>query len=116
MNMDGETPKKPRSLWPKEHGAYAQLLAPLALALVHGPITPASVALAIASVLAFVAHEPLLVVLGLRGTRAAREEGPRARRHLLALGGGALALGAAGLALAPREVLLAAAAVPSGHA
>lgn len=100
----------PRSLAPKEHGAYGQLATPLVGALLAGRPSVAALALTAASALAFVAHEPLLVVLGLRGTRAAREEGPRARRHLLALGGGALALGAAGLALAPREVLLAASA------
>lgn len=105
MNMDGETPKKSRSLWPKEHGAYAQLLAPLALALVHGPLTPASVALAIASVLAFVAHEPLLVALGLRGRRAQEEEGARAKNVGLTLGALAVALGAFGLATGERAGL-----------
>ncbi len=100
-------PDAPRSLAPKEHGAYGQLATPLLAALLAGTPHLAALAITVASALAFVAHEPLLVVLGLRGTRAAREDGARARRRLLTLGGAAVVLGAAGLALAPREVLLA---------
>jgi hypothetical protein len=104
--MEAETPRKSRSLWPKEHGAYAQLLGPLAVALIHGPIEAPGAAIALASVLTFVAHEPLLVTLGLRGPRALEEAGKRARGLALALGAVALALGAFGLVTGPRAALL----------
>jgi hypothetical protein len=58
-------------------------------------------------VAAFVAHEPLLVVLGQRGRRAAETDGPRARRLLAILGAGAALAGTVGLALAPRAARLA---------
>jgi hypothetical protein len=73
----------------------------------------ASVALAAAAAISFAAHEPILVLAGQRGTRARREEGARAARILAALGGGALALGAIGLALAPAEARISA-LVPIG--
>jgi hypothetical protein len=59
-------------------------------------------------VLAFLAHEPLLVVLGQRGKRVKDAVGARALRRLLALGLGAAAAGAVALALAPASVRLAA--------
>lgn len=97
----------PRSLAPKEHGAYGQLATPLLAALLAGTPTFAALGLTVAAGLAFAAHEPLLVALGLRGARAAREEGARARTRLFALGGGATALGAASIALGPAGVGLA---------
>jgi hypothetical protein len=90
-----------RSLVPHEHGAWGQLAMPLVTALAIGRPTPAAALLAAAIVLAFVAHEPLLVLLGQRGRRVAQEEGPRARRWLAALGAAAAVAGAAGIALAP---------------
>jgi hypothetical protein len=72
-----------RSLLPKEHGAWGQLLLPLAVALsavdaVHWPAW----LLAAAAFALFMAHEPLVVWLGQRGRRAAREQSARAVRHL----------------------------------
>jgi hypothetical protein len=90
-------------LVPREHGAYGQLGMALVSALAIGGLTVASVALALAAVLAFVAHESLLVVLGQRGRRLRDEEGPRAVRTLVVLGGAAAVAGAVGLALAPPE-------------
>jgi len=89
------------SLWPKEHGAYAMLLFPLvcALLLVRGAL-PALV-LALGVVLAFLAHEPLLVLLGRRGPRALRALGASARPRLALLASLAVALGVLGLWLAP---------------
>lgn len=95
------TSAAPRSLLPHEHGAWGQLAMPLLTALLIGAPTPAALALTAAVVLAFVAHEPALVLLGQRGRRARDEEGPRARRWLLATGGLAAATGALGAALAP---------------
>jgi hypothetical protein len=91
------------SLIPREHGAYGQLGMALATALAIGRPGFASLALAVASVLAFVGHESLLVLLGQRGRRVKDEEGPRARRMLAVLGGLAAVIGLAGLWLAPPE-------------
>ncbi len=100
-------PPATRTLVPHEHGAYGQLAMPLVTALAIGRITIAAVALAVAIVLAFVAHESLLVVIGQRGKRALEGDGPRARRLLAWLGGGTLLLGGAGLVLAPGAARLA---------
>lgn len=77
--------RRPRSLWPREHGAYAQLAAPLVTALVVRPPTWVAGVLALAAVLAFLANEPLLVVLGHRGRRMRELEGGRAARRLAVL-------------------------------
>lgn len=90
-----------RSLAPREHGAYGQLGLPLVAALAMGSPSLASVLLASASVAAFVAHEPLLVVLGRRGPKALREDGARARHRLGLLGALALASAGVGAWLAP---------------
>lgn len=79
------TPSRSRSLWPKEHGAYAQLGLPLVTALVAGHPTRASFAFALAAVAAFLAHEPAAILLGVRGARARRESAGRAWRLLGAL-------------------------------
>ncbi len=102
----------PRALLPHEHGAYAQLFFPLLTALWLGSASRAAVLIAAATVVAFVAHEPLLVATGARGHRARVRDGARARRRLAALAIAGLALGAAGLALSPRSVL-AVAAIPA---
>jgi hypothetical protein len=98
-----------RSLWPREHGAYFQLAIPLLAALATRVPTVAAAGLAAASCMAFLAHEPLLVVLGLRGRRMQRDAGPRARQRLAVLGSGAAIAGFAALALAPGGALLVAA-------
>ena len=69
-------------LLPREHGAYGQLLFPLATVMVIGNGAPAALALGGACVMAFVAHEGLLTLLGHRGARAARA---RRRDALLSL-------------------------------
>jgi hypothetical protein len=78
-------PAKAGSLAPKEHGAYGQLALPLVAALASVRPGLASLLAAGAAVAAFVAHEPLLVVLGHRGPRAQRELGERARSRLMVL-------------------------------
>ncbi len=88
-----------RSLWPREHGAYGQLGLPLLTALLLGRPTVAALSLTVAFCAAFVAHESLLVVLGLRGGRAKREAGDRATRWLVVLGAVAALGGAVGVAL-----------------
>jgi hypothetical protein len=95
------SPTPPRSLLPHEHGAWGQLAMPLLTALAISRPTPAAVALVAAVVLAFLAHEPALVLLGQRGRRVKDEEGPRARRWLAVTGGLAAVSGAAATLLAP---------------
>ena len=98
-----------RSLWPREHGAYAQLLAPLAMALVVRTPVAASWLLAAAAVCAFLANEPLLVVLGHRGKRLRETDGRRAAIRLAITAGGAVIAAALGLVLASRVALAVAA-------
>jgi uncharacterized protein YhhL (DUF1145 family) len=74
-----------RSLAPKEHGAYGQLGLPLFVGLALGTPHVLSWCVALASVLAFLAHEPLLLVLGQRGKAAQRTQAERARRKLFGL-------------------------------
>jgi hypothetical protein len=81
---------------------------PLATGLALGRPGAAALLLAAGVVLAFLAHEPLLVVLGQRGRRVKDALGERAGRRLAVLGAGAAAAGAAALALAPPAVRLAA--------
>ena len=90
-----------RTLVPHEHGAYGQLLMPLVTALAVTRLTAPALWLALALVLAFLAHESLLVVVGQRGKRALETDGPRAARLLGWLGGAAVASAAVGLAFAP---------------
>ena len=66
----------------------------------------AALGIGAAGVAAFLAHEPLLVVLGRRGNRAFREDGPRARRRLCWLGVGVALTGCLGFASAPIAVQL----------
>ncbi|HZZ85046.1 MAG TPA: YwiC-like family protein [Anaeromyxobacteraceae bacterium] len=101
---------RPRSLFPKEHGAYGQLLLPLVTALAVSRPTVSSALLTLASLTAFGAHEPLLVLAGLRGKRPAEEDAPRSRALLARLAGFTAAFGLAGVALAPPAARLALAA------
>jgi hypothetical protein len=94
-------PRPSRSLAPREHGAYGQITLPLAAALAGGRPGIGAFCLGGAGLLVFFAHEPLLVAIGLRGTRALREDGPRAKRRLVELGAGAALLGGVGLLSAP---------------
>ena len=91
-------------MFPKEHGAYGQLLFPLGTSLAVAGVSTAALLLALAAGAAFVAHEPLLVLLGGRGVRARREQGGQAARWLIATGGTALVSGAAGCWLMPSGV------------
>jgi len=89
-------PGKP-NLLPKEHGAYAELAFPLVTGLgLAAPSFP-SMALGTAAVFFFLAHEPLAVVLGARGTRIRDQLGARARTRGKLLLGCGLILGAAGI-------------------
>ena len=86
---------------PREHGAYGQLLFPLVTALAIGHPGAAALTLSAAAIFAFLAHEPLLVLLGQRGRRAAQEQRRRAWRALAAWTVAALACAATAIALMP---------------
>jgi hypothetical protein len=94
-----ESPK--RFLWPREHGAWAQMAMPLVTGLALGRPGIAACLFALAAALAFLAHEPGLVLLGTRGARARADDGPLAWRLLAVLGGLSIAAAAPALALAP---------------
>ncbi len=95
------------SLLPREHGAWGQLAFPLATALNIGRPGAGAFLLCAAVIAAFLAHEPLLVVLGRRGSLARDAHGRGALRALLVAGLAAAALAAAGLWLSSPAAWLA---------
>jgi hypothetical protein len=89
------------SLWPREHGAYVQLLAPLLAILLFVSPSGASIAWMLMAVCLFLLHEPVLVLLGRRGQRARSELAVAARHRIEWLGAGAAVFGLGGVLLAP---------------
>jgi hypothetical protein len=96
---------------PKEHGAYSQMALPLATSLIVAGLQAPSALLATSVVAGFLAHEPMLIVLGHRGRRVRQEQGTRALSWLVALATLTLATGIAGMAMST-PVARALAAVP----
>lgn len=90
-----------KHLLPREHGAYAELGFPLLSGLVLASPGLAAWLFVAAAILLFLANEPLVVLLGVRGKRAREEHAVAARRGLAALGGLGAVAGLAGLWLAP---------------
>jgi hypothetical protein len=93
-----------RSLLPRDHALYGQILFPVVTALGAARFTASAIGIAIAAVAAFCACEPALILLGHRGSRALDEHGDRAWHRLpwlVALAGGA---GGIGIALMPIEL------------
>ncbi|MFW5875287.1 MAG: YwiC-like family protein [Myxococcota bacterium] len=88
---------KPPSLWPREHGAYMEIAFPTLSAWILGAPGPAAFALGTAAFLTFLAHEPMMVVLGGRGPRRQREQGRAALIRLAMLIAAAATTGAIGL-------------------
>jgi hypothetical protein len=106
---------KAAALWPREYGAYAELVFPLLTAFVAGGASPSGAALAVSVVCWFLLSEPLAVLRGTRGRRVQDERSEPARRRagwLTALG---TTVAAAGVVLAPWAARLAA-LVPAGAA
>jgi len=66
------------SLLPREHGAYGQMAFPLITSFAVAGVTTPALLIAFGVVAGFLAHEPLLVLLGRRGLRASREQWRRA--------------------------------------
>jgi hypothetical protein len=90
-----------KALLPREHGAYAQLGFPLMTGLWYAGGHPGAIAFAAVAVSAFLAHEPLSLIMGMRGIRLRDALVGPARRRLWVLAGLAVvALGAAAV-LAP---------------
>ncbi len=94
----------PRSLSPREHGAYGQLGLPMLAALGAGRPGAAAVLLSAGAWALFLGYEPALVLLGRRGERLQTEERPRAMARLVGLALVGAFLGGAGLVLAPAPV------------
>jgi hypothetical protein len=92
-----------KHLLPREHGAYAELGFPLLSGLILGSPGAAAWLLAAAAVLLFLANEPLVVLLGVRGKRAREEHAAGARRSLALLAGLGIAAGIAALWTAPEQ-------------
>lgn len=90
-----------KHLLPREHGAYAELGFPLLSGLVLGSPGAAAWLFVAAAILLFLANEPLVVLLGVRGKRAQEENAGAARRLLVLLGGAGVVAGLAALWLAP---------------
>ena len=63
---------------PREHGAYSQMALPLVTSLVVARASLPAILMAIAVVCGFLAHEPLVLLLGSRGVRARHATGSRA--------------------------------------
>lgn len=93
-------PKDP-SLWPREHGAYVQLLAPMLASLLFVRPSAAALAWACMAGTLFLLHEPVLVLLGRRGQRAKATLGGPAKRRVVGLLGIAAGAFATGVWLAP---------------
>ncbi len=92
------------SLWPREHGAYAELAFPLASGLTLAGPSMSGGCVALAGLLLFLAHEPLAVASGTRGARRREGTGPRAGRRFVMLAAGALVLGVCSILLGGPEV------------
>lgn len=91
---------------PREHGAYAELLFPIVSVFLGGAPTTSTWLFAVGAIACFLSNEPLLVLVGQRGTRAKREAGPRAKRAILILFLLAVAAGVGGIILASRPARL----------
>jgi hypothetical protein len=86
---------------PREHGAYSQMALPLVTALVIARAAQPVVFIAIAVVCGFLAHEPLVVLLGGRGVRVRRADGSRAAISFAMTATAMVAAGAAAVWVAP---------------
>jgi YwiC-like protein len=94
----------PNLLVPREHGAYGQLVFPLFTSFFVASVSTPSLLIAASVIAGFLAHEPLLLILGRRGARAKRDQRRPAIIALAVEGTIAAAAGATAIALSPREV------------
>jgi len=103
-------------MWPREHGAYAELGFPILTALLLGRPTTPAMAFAVAALAGFLAHEPMVILRGGRGVRRAELLGRAARRRIAGLVAMGLAIGAVGVITAPAGARWALGAPVSGVA
>jgi hypothetical protein len=115
-NEDAQNSNEPMTgLWPKEHGAYAQLGFPPLTGVIYAGGHPGAWGMAAVAVAGFLAHEPLALLSGLRGVRLQdRLREPARRRLALLVGVGVVGLVATLLWAPPRAWL--GALVPAGLA
>ncbi|MGB7329629.1 MAG: YwiC-like family protein [Rubripirellula sp.] len=92
-------------LKPKEHGAYAILGIPIVASLLIAGATVVGACVAAASIAGFMAHEPLVVALGHRGTRAQRTT-PAAKQRTMTLVGVMILCGSTAMAFGSNHVRL----------
>jgi hypothetical protein len=95
-------------LFPREHGAYAQLVFPILSGLLLGRPGWVAFGFAAAAILIFMTSEPVEIVLGVRGSHPRERQGSQAKRQLALIAPFAAATGLAALAAAPRFARLAA--------
>ena len=86
---------------PREHGAYAELTFPLLSGLLLGGPTRPAALYVVAALSLFLAHEPVAVLLGVRGRRLQAELGDAARRRAAGLLAVGAVTGVAAVVLAP---------------
>jgi len=91
-------------IFPREHGAYGQLAFPILTSFFVAGVSAAALLIAVSVVAGFLAHEPLLVLLGHRGARARRDLRRQAAAALLIEGTVAGLGGVLALSLAPAIV------------
>lgn len=103
--FDPPSPRRHAWLWPREHGTYVQLLAPLVAALIARSPTVAGVLFGVAACTAFLTSEAVLISRGARGVRRQALDGARAARRARSLGVIALGTGTVALVLAPRTAI-----------
>lgn len=94
-----------KSLLPREHGAYVQLVAPLVAALLMRTPSASALLLAIAAVAMFLGSEALIVARGGRGSRRLARDGFQARKRVRSCGVIVIATGVMGAFLAPPAAL-----------
>jgi hypothetical protein len=89
------------ALLPREHGAYAQLGYPLLTGLILSGGHPGALAFAVSGIALFLAHEPMAVIMGMRGVRLRDALVRPSRRRLWILAAVTLAGLLAAMMLAP---------------
>ncbi|UCD25485.1 MAG: YwiC-like family protein [Gemmatimonadota bacterium] len=95
------------SLLPREHGAYAEIAFPLLTGLTLGRPSLAATSIAIAATAFFLMHEPVAVLVGVRGARGKELWGDRARGRVIWLAIVGVVAGTAAVVLAPSAARLA---------
>ena len=91
-------------LLPREHGAYGQMAFPLITSFAVAGVSTPALLIAVGVVAGFLAHEPLLVLLGRRGLRARREQWRRAAVSLAVASATAVGAGLAALWSVPLSI------------